>query len=672
MAAKILVVDDEPHFERLVLQRFRRQVREREFEFIFALDGVEALEILDKKPDIDIVLCDINMPKMDGLTFIGKLRERHPLLKTVMVSAYGDMKNIRSAMNLGAYDFVTKPIDFDDLETTVHKTLNEVAVVQRAEMARELEEKNEQLQELDELKSRFFTNISHELRTPLTVISGMAGQVKENPEKWFSKGLQMIQRNSDNLLVLVNQILELRKLESGKMALNLVRGEVIHYLKYIAESFQSFAESKQIALHFDCPEKELVMDYDPDQLLTIVSNLLSNAIKYTPEGGRIDFQIEKKTAQTSGISKTPEVLQIRVKDTGIGIPADQLPYVFDRFFQADTPDQPRRKDSTGIGLALTRELVRLMNGDIRVDSSPAGSTFWVDLPITRHAAQANGESDQKWMTQLADYIPGAGETAESLAYDGAPDENAPVLLLVEDNSDVLQYLISCLGADYRIILARDGQEGVEKAMEEIPDIIISDVMMPRMDGLELCRILKTDQNTSHIPIILLTARADVESRIAGLERGADDYLAKPFDKTELLVRLNKLLELRRQLQDRYRSFSALQTEEGEQVFPEDSFIIRVRSAVEANLDDEFFATPQLCQAIGMSRSQLHKKIKALTGRSTTHFMRSIRLHKALELLENSDLNISQVAYEVGFHDPKYFSKTFAEEFGKKPNEVRKG
>ncbi len=670
MAAKILVVDDEPGFERLVLQRFRRQVRGGEFEFVFALGGHEALETLGKRQDIDIALCDINMPKMSGLALIAKLRESHPLLKIVMVSAYGDLKNIRAAMNLGAYDFVTKPIDFDDLETTIRKTLNETAVTRRAERAKELEEKNEQLKELDELKSRFFTNISHELRTPLTVISGMAGQVKENPEKWFSKGLQMIQRNSDNLLVLVNQILELQKLESGKMALKAVRGDVIHYMRYIAESFQSFAESKQIQLQFRCAEKDLVMDYDPEKLLSIVSNLLSNAVKYTPEGGRIDFLIEKRP--TSDDSSNPEVLQIQVKDTGIGIPADQLPFIFDRFFQADTPDHPRRTDSTGIGLALTRELVKLMDGDIRVDSSPEGSAFYVRLPITRNAGDPDVQPDKNWIAQLADFIPGGAETPETLSFDGATGENAPALLLVEDNPDVLQYLVSCLGGEYRISVARDGQEGIDKALEEIPDIIISDVMMPGKDGLELCRTLKTDQNTSHIPIILLTAKADIESRIAGLERGADDYLAKPFDKTELLVRLNRLLELRRQLQARYRSFAPLKAEAGEPVFPEDSFIIRIRSAVEANLDDEFFATPQLCQAIGMSRSQLHKKIKALTGRSTTHFMRSIRLHKALELLENSDLNISQVAYEVGFRDPKYFSKTFAEEFGKKPNEVRRG
>ncbi|MCB9277404.1 MAG: response regulator [Lewinellaceae bacterium] len=660
MPAKILVVDDEEHFEPLILQRFRRQIRDKAYEFIFARNGAEALNILAQREDIDVVLCDINMPKMDGLTFLSKLRDLIPAStsKTVMVSAYGDMKNIRAAMNLGAFDFVNKPIDFEDLEITINKTLTELNTLRKAEKARELEEKNEQLQELDELKSRFFTNISHELRTPLTIISGMAGQVAENPEKWFSRGLQMIRRNSDSLLVLVDQILDLRKLESGKLELRPVRSDVMHFLRYVAESFQSYAESKGIRLTFQSEIRELVMDYDPDRLLSVVSNLLSNAVKYTPEGGHIGFSVDR-----SG-----DLLNLRVKDSGAGIPEDQLPYIFDQFFQADPKDGIRRANSTGVGLALTRELVKLMDGDIRAENEEVGCSFYVTIPI-RQSAPA---TEKDVLAQVADFIPGIAETTDSnpSATDGR-EEDAPTLLIVEDNPDVQQYLISCLEQDYRLLLAANGREGIEKALEDIPDIIVSDVMMPEKDGLELCEALKTDQRTSHIPIVLLTAKADVESRIAGLERGADAYLAKPFDKKELLTHLAKLLELRRQLQDRYSSLSGLGDNGPETAQYEDSFIIRVRSAVEAHLDDEDFATPQLCHAIGMSRSQLHKKIKALTGKSTTHFMRSIRLHKAKELLETTDLNISQVAYEVGFHDPKYFSKTFAEEFGLKPTEYRK-
>ncbi len=486
----------------------------------------------------------------------------------------------------------------------------------------------------------------------------MAGQVAENPEKWFSRGLQMIRRNSDSLLVLVDQILDLRKLESGKLELRPVRSDVMHFLRYVAESFQSFAESKGIRLTFQSEIRELVMDYDPDRLLSVVSNLLSNAVKYTPESGHIEFLVDR-----SG-----DLLNLRVKDSGAGIPEDQLPYIFDQFFQADPKDGIRRANSTGVGLALTRELVKLMDGDIRAENEEVGCSFYVTIPI-RQSAPA---TEKDVLTQVADFIPGIAETTDSTpsTTDGR-EEDAPTLLIVEDNPDVQQYLISCLEQDYRLVLAANGREGIEIALEDIPDIIVSDVMMPEKDGLELCEALKTDQLTSHIPIVLLTAKADVESRIAGLERGADAYLAKPFDKKELLTHLAKLLELRRQLQVRYSSLSGLDDNGPETAQYEDSFIIRVRSAVEAHLDDEDFATPQLCHAIGMSRSQLHKKIKALTGKSTTHFMRSIRLHKAKELLETTDLNISQVAYEVGFHDPKYFSKTFAEEFGLKPTEYRK-
>lgn len=653
MTIKILVVDDEQDVERLILQRFRKQIRSEAFHFVFAQSGAQALEIVAQDDHIDMVLSDINMPGMNGFEFMDKLSEVNPSLKVIMVSAYGDIKNFREAMKRGAFDFITKPIDFEDLEAAIKKASPDIKVRRKAT---ELAQKNEQLRDLDEMKSRFFTNIAHEFRTPLTIISGMANQIKENPAQWLEKGIKMISRNSDSLLNLVNQILDLRKLEAGKLQLHLVQGDVMQYLNYMLESFQSLAESKDLQLHFLPGGSALYMDYDAEKLLRIVSNLLSNAIKYTPEGGNVYLMVDQ----------VANSVQIRVKDTGVGIPTDQLPFIFDRFYQVDD-SATRLGEGTGIGLALTKELVKLLEGDIRVESAPGkGSTFSVILPIRQNAALTKVEQPQ-----LEHFIPQAPEKAEVISHLEVSEKELPSLLIVEDNLDVVQYLITCLEGLYRLEVAKDGQEGIEKAIELVPDIIISDVMMPRKDGFELCETLKTDERTSHIPIILLTAKTDDDSRISGLKKGADAYLAKPFNKQELIVWLEKLLELRRRLQERYSSLENMMPGGDAAMQQEDEFIQKVRQAVEANLDDEDFGIVQLCRAVHLSRAQVHNKIKALTGDSTSIFIRNIRLHKAKAVLLKSDLNISQVAYEVGFRDPKYFSKTFFEAFGTLPGEWRK-
>lgn len=655
MPSKILVVDDEPQFERLILQRFRRQLREGIFEFVFALDGEEALERLNEHADVEMVLTDINMPKMDGLTLLGKLKELRPLLKTVIVSAYGDMENIRTAMNRGAFDFVTKPIEFSDLEKTIQKTLEETRILKEVEQARDLVERHEALKELDQLKTQFFTNISHEFRTPLTVISGMSEQIEEQPDRWLQKGIRMIQRNTQQLLNLVNQILDLRKLESKALSLNLNQSDIVPYLEQVIESFRSLAEFRDIQLHLLINMTELNMDFDREKLLRILSNLLSNAVKFSKEGDHIYFQADQISDQ----------LIIRIKDTGMGISEEQLPYIFDRFFRADAQDLSK-EEGTGIGLALVKELVQLMEGKIEVQSQVGkGTTFILTLPVRQEAPPAKlivEMSKNPILTKEQPLIIKAEDIEAEL----------PRLLIVEDNPDIAQYLFSCLEGLYHLDWAQDGEQGIEKALEHIPDIILSDVMMPKKSGLELCQSLKTETKTSHIPIILLTAKADIESKISGLERGADAYIAKPFEKREVLIRLEKLLESRKQLQERYKKGDPVLVDnaikEGTQ---EDEFILQLKDEILLNIENEDYGILKLCRSIGMSRTQLHRKIKALTGRSTSSFVRSIRLNKAKEILTSSDLNISQVAFEVGFKDPKYFSRTFTEEFGKSPNQLRK-
>jgi DNA-binding response OmpR family regulator len=321
---------------------------------------------------------------------------------------------------------------------------------------------------------------------------------------------------------------------------------------------------------------------------------------------------------------------------------------------------------TGIGLSLVKQLVHLMDGQIHAESEEnEGTSFFLQLPVKREAEKKEHISTTPTMIYKSE------SDTEIIRPNTSEDFELPHLLIVEDNEDVAQYLVAYLEGHYKISLAHNGQEGIDAAFEHIPDLIVSDVMMPIKNGYELCNTLKTDQRTSHIPIVLLTAKADIDSKIEGLQRGADAYLAKPFDKKELRTRLEKLLELRTALQKRYQvDAEEVPVEAAVKVEIEDEFIQMIKAAVFENLDDIDFGIPELCRAIGMSRTQLHRKTKALTGRSTSSFIRSIRLGKAKELLNTSNLNISQIAYEVGFKDPKYFSRTFAEEFGISPNQMR--
>ena len=650
-------------FERLIRNLFRDQIDDGIYEFVFALNGAEALVALEQNAAIDMVLSDINMPKMDGLTFLSKVHELRPLLKIVMVSAYGDMANIRKAMNFGAYDFVPKPIQREDLAATIEKTLKETALLKQAEHARDLAAKNEQLEALDQLKSRFFTNISHEFRTPLTVISGMADQILEHQQKWHENEGLAIRRNSNILLDLVNQILDLRKLESGKLSPAFVQSDIIAYLNYILESFIYFAERKDIQLQFQSDLPKLVMDFDPEKLLRIVSNLLSNAIKFTPEGGQIRVKAQYVANRFSLI----------VQDTGIGIPAEYLPSIFEHYFQvAATPRSGgagvAHTEGTGIGLALVDRFTRLLGGTITVHSAVGhGTTFTLQLPVyqTAQPLELNDISgDPVHVLSAETEAPFVVQAQE------AAGESMPKILIVEDNADVISFLVSCLEDQYHLLIARDGQEGIDLAFTEVPDLIISDVMMPKKDGFELCGTLKTDERSSHIPIVLLTAKADEESRITGLEHGADAYLAKPFNKKELFIRLKNLLLIRQQLQKRYALPGAVLPDPDAKFLHEDKFVERIKHAILKNIDDEDYGIQELCQDAMMSRSNLHLKLKALTGRSTALFIRAVRLQRALELLQTTEMTISEVSYAVGFNDPAYFSRSYKEEFGQSPKSAR--
>lgn len=530
---------------------------------------------------------------------------------------------------------------------------------------RVIETQAEQLKTLDEAKSRFFTNISHEFRTPLTVIRGMAQKVNQNPDQWLTKGIEMITRNADNLLNLTNQILDLRKLEAGRLEPKMIQGDIIPYVNYISESFHSLGDSKGVTLQFQSQVSELVMDYDPEMMLRILSNLLSNAIKYSNQDGEVVLSVEAGNEDQS----IGNYLLLMVKDEGVGISEEQLPHIFDQFYQADD-SSTRKREGTGIGLSLTRELVKLLGGAIWVESKAGeGSKFFVQLPV-RHTALLTDELPTPVSMESSRVAePPVGQMT---AWRKPGAEALPNLLIIEDNADVRQYLATCLEGHYQLSYAEDGAVGIQRALEEVPEIIISDVMMPQKDGFEVCAELKNDLRTSHIPIILLTAKSDAESRISGLEVGADAYLSKPFNEKELFIRLEKLIEIRKTLQIRYQSLDGGPLAKSKTNSKDDAFILQIQEIVRQHISEETFGIAELCRAIGMGRTQLHNKIKSLTGKSTSHYIRAIRLHKAKDLLANNpELNMTEIAFATGFPNLSYFSKIFADEIGSSPSQYRK-
>lgn len=499
--------------------------------------------------------------------------------------------------------------------------------------------KAEQQEAINRMQQDVYTNITHEFRTPITVIQGMTEQIPGS-----SKEKELIRRNSDNLLRLVNQLLDLSKLDEGQLKLQPIQADIIAFLGYVVESLQSMAAAKGIDLHFQPSSEQLIMDYDPDKMQQILHNLLSNAIKYTPPAGTVQLLAQK----------TKDHLQLTIKDNGEGIPAHDLPRIFDRFYQVE--QQHRTRGGTGVGLAVVRELVHLMQGTIEVESTwGEGSTFTLLFPLSRKAplpTTPTGTSPA--LTQ---------DTSFTLP---APAD-ATLALLIEDNVDVITYLQDCLSPQYQIETALDGQAGVDKALDIIPDIIICDVMMPRKDGFEVCALLKNDERTSHVPIILLTAKATREDRLTGLQTGADAYLTKPFDRQELYIRLQQLVALRRNLQQRYKHGLLIQTA----ISPDDRFITKIQKFVVDNLDDEQLDVSAICRHVGLSRMQVHRKLKALTQKTTTQFVRSIRMQHARQLLQKTDLHIAEIAFRVGYSDPSYFSRQFSEEFGQPPSHARK-
>jgi signal transduction histidine kinase/DNA-binding response OmpR family regulator/ligand-binding sensor domain-containing protein len=544
-----------------------------------------------------------------------------------------------------------------------------------------LKEKARTLEEIDRLKTQFFTNVSHEFRTPLTLILGPLKSIKEGTFKGDSNTVfGMMIRNGQRLMRLINQLLDLSKLEAGSLKLEANEHDIVEFTRLAKASFESAAENKGITLVFIGPDLPVLIWFDRDKMERILFNLIGNAIKFTPNGGKIEVKLEEiEDSETAGKYKSG-LVQISVRDSGQGIPKKDLSRIFDRFYQADN-STGRKSEGTGVGLALVKEFVELHHGEIAVQSDEGwGTVFRMLLPKGKEQLSSDElvkgihsdktEADFKESSTIEPDIE-IGLADHSTSSDVVRD-GKPLVLIVEDNADMRNYIRSSIEDRFNIVEAANGNEGLEKALERIPDLVISDVMMPEMDGYEMCKKLKEDLRTSHVPVILLTAKADKDSTLEGLELGADDYVQKPFDMDLLLARCNNLIEQRMKLRERFKERFLLKEEELQLGNKDQQFMNKLIEAVDKYLDDPELSVEKLGSEVGLTRTALYRKMMALTGQKPTEFIRTIRLKKAAEMIKRDTASISEIAYSVGFNNPSYFSETFKKEFGVSPKEYKSG
>jgi len=526
----------------------------------------------------------------------------------------------------------------------------------------------EKLEEVDRIKSRFFANISHEFRTPLTLILGPAEQILDNhTDEHVKKNANLIKKNANNMLTLINQLLDLSRLDSGRLELKAAKQNIIPFLKGIVMSFESLAIMNSIKFDLNVTIDELMVYFDREKMETIIKNLLSNSFKFTPKENEIAVSL-KKCDESS--------VEIKIRDTGIGLPEEQLPKIFDRFYQVNNA-HIREHGGTGIGLSLVKELVKLHHGSISVDSKLGEWTeFKIILPLGNEHLTSQEIVEFDNQLQLEKLTIDKSGLIHSTNHNSNSENlitNKNIVLIVEDNADVREFIKDSLGNDYHFEEAENGEEGIRKAEEIIPDLIISDVMMPKMDGNEMTRRLKSDHKTSHIPIIMLTAKSGQEYRIEGLETGADDFLTKPFDAKELHIRIKNLINLRKKLQEIYSTDKITMISKSKHKLRgiDVQFMDRILKVIEEHISEEDFTIENFGHEVGMSRSQMFRKIKALTGKSCSIYLRSVRLAKAKNMLQNHEANISEIAYSVGFGSPSYFAHCFKEEYGYAPSEMVK-
>lgn len=546
---------------------------------------------------------------------------------------------------------------------------------------------SKKLRELDQIKSHFFANISHEFRTPLTLILGQINSLHSSIlDSKIKKKLEVANRNARRLLQLINQLLDLSKIESGSMNVKSERRDIVLFLKNILYSFESLADQKKITINCECNYTKIEFDYDPRKIEKVFLNLLSNAFKFTPENGKIEITIKhfinsviNGPADMKYVSEKSGFIEIRFSDTGSGISSENIPHLFDRFYQVDN-STTREHQGTGIGLSLSKELVELHGGKISVESKDGeGSTFIVQLPF--EDCNLVYDKPQKTEPKLSELTSGNEEIMHnSLTVDDKDLSSAEIsnikkngkeiILVVEDNIDVRNYIVEQLTNDFQIFEAEDGQEGISLAKTHTPDLIITDVMMPKVDGYQLTTELKQDEKTSHIPIVMLTAKAAIDSKIEGLETGVDDYIIKPFSAKELLVRVKNLIATRRQLRGQFSKATIIKPSDVTAVSMDQQFLQKVLKAVDKHLDDEQFSVDKLAEEANMSVSQLNRKLGALIDQPAGRLIRSMRLQRAADLLKKEIGTIAEICYQVGFNDQTSFTRAFKKQFGDSPSKYK--
>ena len=509
-------------------------------------------------------------------------------------------------------------------------------------------------EEANKAKLQFFTNISHELRTPLTLIADPVNYIihDDNLNSQQRSMLQIVQRNVLVLTQLVSEILDFRKVQNGKMELRLSDFNLTESMKQWIKLFSVSAQKKHITISMDAPDT-IMLRADQDKIERICYNLLSNALKYTSEGGEISLMAKEEGGR----------VMISVADNGCGISSDELPYIFDRFYQAKNAGR-----GTGIGLAIVKAFTELHHGEVSATSIEGkGSTFTIHIPVRQKGEVTNQPTEK--IEQLvepssAEEVPNQARHIDELIQPYQTDK--PEVLIIDDNIDIRTYLRSVLSEKYNVSEAADGKVGLELARKIVPDIVLSDIMMPVMDGLAFCQQLKTDKAISHIPVILLTARSLDEQRAEGYEHGADAYLSKPFSLRLLLSRIDNLIESRKKLNQTWSK--GVEDDEIGNISNEidKSFLKQLRKIIQENLANSDLSVEQIGDEIGLSRVQLYRKVKALTGYSPVEIVRKARLTRARHLLQTTERTVSEVAYAVGFSTPSYFSKCYKDEFGENP------
>jgi signal transduction histidine kinase/AraC-like DNA-binding protein len=691
---KVLLVDDEEDIHsvtRMALKGFSYQGKE--ILFLHAHSGTEARQLLPKHKDIALIFLDVvmetNHAGLDLVKYIRDILKNH-FTQIVLRTGYPGQapeREVIATYEINDYKTKTELTTFK-LFTVTLASLRTYDSIIRLENLRqnlenivkdrtaELERKNVKIMEMDQMKTRFFSNVSHEFRTPLTLIIGPLEDFLVDGDLPAHKkdSLEMVHRNAVRLLGLVNQLLDLSKIDAGSMKLNLVYYDIYKVLSQIARGFMPMAERKKIKFNISIPDESLNCFFDRDKLEKILVNLLSNAFKFTPEKGEIQCivkRIDKKNGDCVGY------VELTIQDTGPGIPEEQVEKIFDRFFQVED-GWKKEASGTGIGLSLVKELIVLQHGEIRVESDvKSGSRFMVILPVGKDHLKpqeysiAKYEEDDGQSMLLRVYLSDYNRKIPDESYEIVGNNDRPIVLIIDDNQDIRRHVRESLSKEFIIKEGMNGKEGLEKAIALVPDLVITDLMMPEMDGLELCAHLKKDERTSHVPVIMLTARAEVEDKLTGLDTGADDYITKPFNNKELAARAKNLINQRKKLREKYSGQLSLEAEKAEVKSVDENFLERVRKIIEKNISDCNFDVNSFYPEMGMSRMQLFRKLKALLNQTPSELIRDLRLQRAAQLMKMNFGNVAEITYEVGFNNLSYFAKCFKEKYGLLPSEFQK-